>query len=199
LNWPTTRRVSRTRPTTARRGDPSGDRRIRPTARRVRALGSAISSSVRPPNPSEPGAGRVFSCPLARDGHPGPWIDAIRSAGTARGNKPPATAAATDGRTGTMQPVSMNSCSASARATASSTRCKRAALHGLCWFDSNPMHQSMVSVVQSVRTPDCDSGGRGFESRPSPQVPSPARFRDPRSSLAGGLPGRRGSRSITRS
>jgi hypothetical protein len=198
LNWPTTRRVSRTRPTTARRGDPSGDRRIRPTARRVRALGSAISSSVRPPNPSEPGAGRVFSCPLARDGHPGPWIDAIRSAGTARGNKPPATAAATDGRTGAMQPVS-NPISHRQEQWRAQRAVNAPPLHGLCWFDSNPMHQSMVSVVQSVRTPDCDSGGRGFESRPSPQVPSPARFRDPRSSLAGGLPGRRGSRSITRS
>lgn len=72
---------------------------------------------------------------------------------------------------------------------ASSTRRKRAALRELCWFDSNPMHQSMVSVVQSVRTPDCDSGGRGFEPRPSPQVPSPARFRDPRS------PWRAGSRA----
>lgn len=28
----------------------------------------------------------------------------------------------------------------------------------------------MVSVVQSARTPECDSGGRGFESRPSPQL-----------------------------
>ena len=26
----------------------------------------------------------------------------------------------------------------------------------------------MVNVVQLVRTPDCDSGGRGFESRLSP-------------------------------
>ena len=59
---------------------------------------------------------------------------------------------------------------ASAWATASSTRCKRAALHELCWFDSNPMHQSMVSVVQSARTPECDSGGRGFEPRPSPHL-----------------------------
>ena len=59
--------------------------------------------------------------------------------------------------------------SASAWAMASSTRCKRAALRELCWFDSNPMHQSMVSVVQSARTPECDSGGRGFEPRPSPQ------------------------------
>lgn len=60
--------------------------------------------------------------------------------------------------------------SASAGAMASSTRCKRAALHELCWFDSNPMHQSMVSVVQSARTPECDSGGRGFEPRPSPHL-----------------------------
>ena len=48
-------------------------------------------------------------------------------------------------------------------------RCKRAAPRGLCWFDSNPMHQdSMVAVVQLARTPDCDSGSHGFDSRPSP-------------------------------
>ena len=99
---------------------------------------------------------------------PGSADRLVRSAGTARGNKLPATAAATDGRTGTSKPVS-NSIFASAWALASSTRCKRAALHELCWFDSNPMHQSMVSVVQSARTPECDSGGRGFEPRPSPQ------------------------------
>lgn len=28
----------------------------------------------------------------------------------------------------------------------------------------------MVNVVQLVRTPDCDSGGRGFESRLSPKM-----------------------------
>ena len=71
---------------------------------------------------------------------------------------------------------------------ASPTRCKRA-VFGLCWFDSSPMHQFTVALVQAARTPECDSGGRGFDSRTSPQVPSPARFRDPR------FPWRAGSRA----
>jgi hypothetical protein len=41
---------------------------------RVRIIGEE-------PNPSEPGAGRVFSCPHLRDGHPGPWIKSIRKRG----------------------------------------------------------------------------------------------------------------------
>jgi hypothetical protein len=81
--------------------------------------------------------------------------------------------------------------SASAGAMASSTRCRRAALRELCWFDSNPMHQSMVSVVQSARTPECDSGGRGFEPRPSPHF----RFRRRLGFETPVLPWRVGSRA----
>ena len=93
---------------------------------------------------------------------------------------------------GTKEPVS-NVNFASAWAMASSTRCKRAALHELCWFDSNPMHQSMASVVQAGRTPECDSGGRGFEPRPSPQNSMTGSVagsvRDPRFFPVGWAPG----------
>lgn len=91
-----------------------------------------------------------------------------KSAGTARGNRPPATAAATDGRTGTMQPVISISLQLEGRLIG------RAAGSEPAHPGSSPgpptIHQFAVSVVQSVRTPECDSGGRGFESRPSPQI-----------------------------
>lgn len=35
------------------------------------------------------------------------------------------------------------------------------------WFDSTRLHH-MVMIVQMVRTPDCGSGGHGFEARSSP-------------------------------
>jgi hypothetical protein len=181
-------------------GDPLGDRCTWPQARRVIARRSAIGSSVTChrtlPSPAPEG---FFHARVHAGRTPGS-VDRTRSAsaGTARGNKPPATAAATDSRTGTTKPVS-TTVFASARTSASPTHCNCAALHELCWFDSSPMHQFAVTLVQAARTPECDSGGRGFDSRTSPQVPSPARFRDPRSSLAGGLPGRRGSRQIMRS
>ena len=36
------------------------------------------------------------------------------------------------------------------------------------WFDSTRLHY-MVAIVQLGRTPDCGSGGHGFEPRSSPQ------------------------------
>ena len=110
-----------------------------------------------------------FMPAFARDGHPGPWIDAIRKRGDCSREQAAGDGGGNRRQDGKTEPVS-NVISASARATASSTRRKRAALHELCWFDSNPMHQSMVSVVQPGRTPECESGGRGFEPRPSPQI-----------------------------
>lgn len=36
------------------------------------------------------------------------------------------------------------------------------------WIETNLLH-NMVMIVQMVRTPDCGSGGREFESRSSPK------------------------------
>ena len=37
------------------------------------------------------------------------------------------------------------------------------------WIVTNLLH-NMVMIVQSVRTPDCGSGGHGFEARSSPKL-----------------------------
>jgi hypothetical protein len=180
-------------------GDSRRDRRMRPTTWKDDAGTSAASTSVNATEPFRARRRKGFFMPACAGRTPGsvdrvdPQARGLPEGTSRRQRRRQPTAGREEGA---RQPVY----SASAGAMASSTRCKRAALRELCWFDSNPMHQSMVSVVQSARTPECESGGRGFESRPSPQsnatssvagsVPRPPFF------PGGWAPGPAGSRKV---
>jgi hypothetical protein len=67
-----------------------------------------------------------------------------------------------------------------------------------------PTDSDVVTVVQLVRTLDCDSRGRGFESRQSPQNPSPidiqiwaeAKDFNERAKLFGDLTGQQYKRTV---